>query len=151
VTRLTILYDARCGFCVHCRRWLERQRALVELEFVPAGSDAARRRFPGLGETDPPEDFVVVDDEGGVYREGDAFILCLYALEEYREWSFRLAGPRLRPLARVAFEWLSRNRRGLSRSLGLSPDDEVVDLLRPLRPTTCPPSGPGCDPKRRPA
>jgi predicted DCC family thiol-disulfide oxidoreductase YuxK len=151
VKRLTVLYDARCGFCVHCRRWLERQRALVELEFVPAGSETALRRFPDLREPDPPEDLVVVDDEGGVYRGEDAFILCLYALEDYREWSFRLSGPGLRPLARVAFEWLSRNRRGLSRSLGLAPDDQVVGLLRPLRATTCPPSAAGCDPKRRPS
>ena len=48
-------------------------------------------------------ELVVVDDSGGVYRNGSAWIMCLYALREYREWSLRLATPALFPLARQAF------------------------------------------------
>ena len=48
VRRLTVLYDATCGFCVRCRRWLEAQPKLVRLDFVPAYSMEEASRFPGL-------------------------------------------------------------------------------------------------------
>jgi predicted DCC family thiol-disulfide oxidoreductase YuxK len=136
--RLTVLYDGRCGFCVRCRRWLQAQRQLVTLEFVPAGSADARSRFPTLADT-PAEELIVVSDEGGVYRGTDAWIMCLYALEEYREWSVRLARPALRPMARAAFEWLSRNRRELSQRLRFAAEEEVAAVLSPLEPARCTP------------
>ena len=86
---LTVLYDAECGFCAHCRRWLERQRSHLELEFLPRASPQAAARFPGL---DPGDDeLVVIDDRGGVYRGPDAFVMCLYALEAYRPWALRMS------------------------------------------------------------
>jgi len=126
---LTVLYDARCGFCSSCRTWLEEQRQLVPLEFVSAGSREASRRFPSLAASVAPEELIAVSDEGDVYRGADAWILCLWALDEYREWSFRLAHPSLRPLARRAFEWVSHRRRSLSKLLRLAPDDELEAAL----------------------
>lgn len=116
--RLTVLYDASCGFCVRCCDWLRRQPQLVPLVFVPARSVEARSLFPELrpGEAD---ELVVVNAGGGVYRGERAFIMCLYALREYRAWSYRFAEPALRPLARRAFDWLSHNRKDLSRFLDL--------------------------------
>jgi predicted DCC family thiol-disulfide oxidoreductase YuxK len=137
--RLTVLYDAGCGLCTSARRWLERQTAFVPLEFVPAGSAEARERFPGLPHPDPPEELVVVDDEGGVYRGDPAWIVCLWALEEYREWSFRLARPGLGGLARAAFAWISHNRRALSRSLALQADEDVAKRFKWLAPPACAP------------
>jgi predicted DCC family thiol-disulfide oxidoreductase YuxK len=139
MTSLTVLYDAGCGFCVRCRRWLESQQQLVPLTFVPAGSLEARTLFPSLYGADAEEELIAVDDQGGVYEGTDAWLICLYALAEYREWSFRLAQPALRPLARVAFEWLSRNRRALSQQLHLAPEDQLVATWAPLSPTACPP------------
>jgi len=121
MTRLTVLYDASCGLCIHSRAWLERQPKFAELEFVAAHSAKARELFPELAGTGPDE-LVVVDDEGGVYRGAYAWLMCLYALVEYREWSFRLAQPRLLPLARWAFAWVSTNRKDLSRALGMAAD-----------------------------
>ena len=43
---MTVLYDAGCRLCRSARRWLESRRQAVPLEFVPAGSPAARSRFP---------------------------------------------------------------------------------------------------------
>ena len=136
--RLTVLYDARCGLCTRAHQWLERQEKLLDLEFVPAASAAARARFPTLEHPDPPEDLVVVDDEGGVYRNDEAWIMTLYALEQYRPWALRLASPALRPLARAAFDWLSRNRRGVSRRLALAPDADVALVLAQPAALACP-------------
>lgn len=42
----TVLFDANCPLCRAARRWLTSRAQLVPLEFVPAGSAEARRRFP---------------------------------------------------------------------------------------------------------
>jgi predicted DCC family thiol-disulfide oxidoreductase YuxK len=126
--RLTILYDSSCGFCVRCRRWMDAQPAFLELEFLPAASRAAADRFPTLSLSG--DDLVAVDDEGGVYRGPDAFLMCLYALREHRELSMRLASPALRPLARLSFALLSEGRRRLGRWLGMASEEEIVETLR---------------------
>ena len=38
MNRLTLLYDAKCGFCVTCRHWLGQQPKFLEMDFVPARS-----------------------------------------------------------------------------------------------------------------
>jgi hypothetical protein len=58
--------------------------------------------------------------------------MCLYALEEYRDWALRLASPLLLPLARQAFETLSKNRQAISRwiSARSSEKDIAAELGR---------------------
>jgi len=125
VRSLTVLYDARCGLCSNARRWLEGQPQIVPLELLPAGSEEARRRYPTLAETEP-EELVVVSDEGDLYRGSPAWIVCLWALRDYREWSFRFARPALLPLARGIVEWISTRRHRLSRAFGLMSDQEIA-------------------------
>jgi hypothetical protein len=55
--------------------------------------------------------------------------MCLWALEDYREWAIRLSAPALLPFARQAFELLSRNRKSLSRRLGLLPEPQLAEAL----------------------
>jgi predicted DCC family thiol-disulfide oxidoreductase YuxK len=98
--RLTVLYDADCGMCRAARRWLDRQAQLVPLEFVPAGSDLARRRFPGLDHAATLVDVTVVAESGEVYGGDSAWLMCLWALSEYRSLAMRLAQPGTRPIAR---------------------------------------------------
>lgn len=66
-----------------------------------------------------PSELIVISDEGGVYRGGQAFIICLYALENYREISEDLATPAMLPWARRGFELLSKNRGVFSTLLTL--------------------------------
>ena len=124
MNKLTVLYDAHCEFCRHCRRWLDRQPKFLDLVFIPAGSNAAQRRFPDLQNVKHVEELTVISDTGGVYRNAHAWIMCLYALREYREWSATLAHPAMLPLAKGAFHLLSRNRSWISRWLG--PSDEAM-------------------------
>jgi predicted DCC family thiol-disulfide oxidoreductase YuxK len=138
--KLYVLYDAECGLCTWARRWLMRQPALINLSFIPAGSVLAQRLFPGLSRPDElPEELVVVSDEGGVYRQGSAWIMCLFALDEYRDWANRLAHPLLRPLARQAFALLSRERSRISRWLSLASDIEIAETLRQVNAPACAP------------
>ncbi|KYF82140.1 hypothetical protein BE11_30385 [Sorangium cellulosum] len=116
IERITVLYDADCALCVRCREWMGRQDALVEIEFLPAGSGEAAARFgdvPWLG-----EDLVVVSDRGEVWAGPAAFIVALWALERYREWSYRLSGDTLSKVAEGFFHALSGNRRWMARWFG---------------------------------
>jgi predicted DCC family thiol-disulfide oxidoreductase YuxK len=119
MNKLTVLYDDSCALCIRCRDWLSTQSAFVELELLPSFSPDARRRFgavPWLG-----EELVVVSDEGDVWVGTAAFIVCLWALVEWRPWSYRLSGPSFAHLAERFFHALSSNRRTIAAFL--SPDD----------------------------
>jgi predicted DCC family thiol-disulfide oxidoreductase YuxK len=135
--RLYILYDARCGLCSWARRWLARQPAFLELTFIPAGSERAARLFPGLTHPERVEELVVVGDDGGVYRSSRAWIMCLYALQDYREWALRLAHPALLPMARQAFALVTRQRGRISRWLELACEAEIAETLRHVEAPAC--------------
>lgn len=112
--RLTILFDPSCGFCRHCVEWLRAQPGYLELEFLPGDSELARSRFPELDPVRPRTELTVVDDMGGVYLGEDAYLICLYALQEYRDWAIRLNSPINRPFVRTALGAVTRYRRTLS-------------------------------------
>ncbi|MFJ6574198.1 thiol-disulfide oxidoreductase DCC family protein [Streptomyces sp. NPDC091292] len=102
VHRLTVLYDADCPLCAHVRKWLAGQRRLVPLDFVPAGSDAARQRFPELDPASTLAEITVVGDGGQLYRGPAAWIVCLWALASYRPLAHRLSTPAGARLAKGA-------------------------------------------------
>lgn len=112
--RLTILYDTDCAFCRHCVEWLRGQESYLELEFLPADSPLTMQRFPELKEADLKSELTVIDDEGGVYYGENAYVICLYALHNYREWSCRLSKPGARPFVRKALHAVTQHRHTLS-------------------------------------
>jgi predicted DCC family thiol-disulfide oxidoreductase YuxK len=134
---LIVLYDGTCGFCVGCARWLSAQPQLVRLELVPSSSIAARSRYPTLVTGGAMEELIVVDDEGGVYRGTHAWIMCLWALREYRSAAGKLARPALLPLARATFALISRSRWPLSRWLQLAPESEVASEAERAAAAAC--------------
>lgn len=114
MNHLVVLYDARCGLCARLREWLVTEPSYVTLELVPAQSPEVRERF-GLEVREAPEELVIIDDAGGVYRGADAFLMCLWALVEWRPWALRLATPTGKPLARTLFGILSNGREGIAK------------------------------------
>ncbi|MCY1140443.1 DCC1-like thiol-disulfide oxidoreductase family protein [Actinoplanes sp. Pm04-4] len=100
IGHFAVLYDAGCPICRAARRWLSGRAQLVPLEFVPAGSDEARRRFPGLDHEATLRDVTVIGDEGSVYVGDGAWVACLWALADYRAMAERISSPALLPTAR---------------------------------------------------
>ncbi|MFC1409468.1 thiol-disulfide oxidoreductase DCC family protein [Streptacidiphilus sp. N1-12] len=100
VRRLTVLYDQGCPLCRHVRGWLERQRKLVPLDFVPAGSPQARQCYPALDHDRTLREITVIGDSGQVYEGAAAWVVCLWALHAYRPMSHRFATPSGAQLAR---------------------------------------------------
>lgn len=92
VGRLTVLYDADCGLCRWVRGWLEGAPLLVPLDWVPCGSDEARRRLPHLDHDRTREEVTVVADTGEVWTDGGAWIVCLWATAAHRDLAVRLGG-----------------------------------------------------------
>ncbi len=129
MNRLYVLFDATCGLCVNCRNWLREQPAFVELTFIPLQSPELEHLFPGIEVFNPKDQLLVISDEGAVYQGPHAWIICLYALKNYREWSQRLAQPALLPFARRAFEMLSQNRLFLSRWFAHESPEALRDHL----------------------
>ena len=83
---LYVLYDARCELCQRLKDWLLHHQSWLALKMLPAGSEQVRQMFPGLEQIASSDDLVVISDEGEVYLNDHAWIMCLYALDEYREW-----------------------------------------------------------------
>lgn len=113
--RLHIIYDADCQLCRQCRLWLGHQATFVPLHFIPLQSEELVCRFPGIERWHPEREIMVISDTGEVWQGGAAWVMCLWALREYREWSQRLAHPLLLPLARKACEMISTRRHQISR------------------------------------
>lgn len=137
MTKLYVLYDSKCELCLRLKDWLIGQRSWLELEMVPAGSTLALQMFPQLGQFASTDDLVVISDEGNVYLNNRAWIMCLYALENYRSWSLRLSHPLLLPLARQAFDTLSKNRHRISLWLAAKDPARIASELRQITLEPC--------------
>lgn len=121
MSALTVLYDPECGLCRRSHEWLNEQAKLVELNFVPCASEEARKRFPVLDHDVTKQDLTVISPEGAVYFGPKAWLMVLWSLARYREWSYRLASPELLPTTKRVVSAISQNRYQISR---------VADLIR---------------------
>jgi predicted DCC family thiol-disulfide oxidoreductase YuxK len=126
VTSITILYDADCGLCTFAKDWIGKQSPLVGVEFLAAGSTEAQRAFPQLS----PGELAVVADTGEVWFGNHAWLVCLWALRDYRDLAFRLTSPALLLLCREAFIAVSKNRLALSSMRRLRNEREIEQHLR---------------------
>ena len=120
MSALTVLYDPDCGLCRRAHEWLAQQGKLVELVFIPCKSKEARRRFPQLDHNLTAKDLTVIGDRGEVYMGPKAWLMVLWALSQYREWSYRLSSPELLPTTRKVVSVISQNRYQIGRITGLS-------------------------------
>jgi hypothetical protein len=65
-------------------------------------------------------------DDGSLWQGAGAWVTCLWALREYREWSLRLTSPGMQQIARRVVHWISSNRISLSHLLWLRSDDALM-------------------------
>jgi predicted DCC family thiol-disulfide oxidoreductase YuxK len=115
MSTLTLLYDPECGLCRRVQGWLAEQPKLIELRMIPIKTDSARRRFPHLNHEMTSEDLTAITDQGAVYFGAKAWLMVLWTLTKYREWSYRLAAPELLPTTRRVVSLVSQHRYQISR------------------------------------
>jgi len=130
---LWIIYDPYCGLCTMVKEWILQQPAFVKIYMVAAGSEEAQIRFPQI----PVGELAVISDAGDVWLGNRAWIICLWALRDYREWSVRLSSPLLLPMARQAFTALSHNRAAFSKMLGHRSEKEIQWNLQQIIVPRC--------------
>lgn len=135
--KLYVLYDPECELCERLKDWLLVQRTWLGLCMVPAGSDKAQKLFPQLEKVASCNDLVVISDDGEVYLNNSAWIMALYALDDYRDWACRLAHPLLLPFVRQAFATISKNRHVISQWLQRARPDEIAGELRKVPLPAC--------------
>jgi predicted DCC family thiol-disulfide oxidoreductase YuxK len=131
---LHIFHDDRCDFCRRCRAWTEHQPAYLELRFHPVHAKETHARFPDLRGFRTENNLVVFSDTGLVYLDEDAWITILWALRDWREWSYRLSRPTLRPAAQKFWQWVTQNRQRWSHSRS---DEAVLADLRKTPEPQC--------------
>ena len=120
MTALTVLYDPNCGLCRRAHEWIAQQRKLIELVFVPCKSEEARKLFPILDHELTTRDLTVIGNRGEVYMGPKAWLMVLWSLSQYREWSYRLASPALLPTTRNVVSLISKHRVQIGRIAGMS-------------------------------
>ena len=135
---LTVFYDERCEMCRRCRDWLSRQPAFVPLQFIPLQSPLLEQRYPGLAAFQPEKEILVVDDDGGIYRGGGAWLMCLWATQTYREWAERLAHPALFPLVKKFCTLVSHNRLAISALLSRRKPEDLATEIEANAEVFCP-------------
>ena len=121
-TKLTILFDERCTFCLRCRDWLADQPVLVEVELMASGSPTAHARYgalPWLG-----NELVVVDERGQAWVGPAAFLMCLWATARSRPWSYVLSRPGFSRFTSRFFMHVSKRRESLSSWLARGDDGD---------------------------
>jgi hypothetical protein len=128
---LYVFYDDACGFCCRVAEWLRTQPTFLPVGVLPS------RELPDLKSGRMPE-LVVIDSEGGVYRDADAWLMTLWALREWRGWAQRLARGDRR-LARKVVELAGSWRHGLSQLFKLTSEAELTRQLEVL------PASPRCE------
>jgi predicted DCC family thiol-disulfide oxidoreductase YuxK len=126
IRKITIVFDDACGLCTRVKDWIAQQTPLVGLQFAVSGAPQTRAMFPTL----PAGELAVVADTGEVWLGDNAWIVCLWALRDYRGLSVKLTGPLLSTMAREAFSLVSRNRAALSGLLRLRSERELEQELR---------------------
>ncbi|MFT5465953.1 MAG: putative DCC family thiol-disulfide oxidoreductase YuxK [Verrucomicrobiales bacterium] len=139
---LHVFFDHECGMCSRFRRWLERQPKFVEIRFTSYHDPEAKRICPVLDELHPEDKLVVMADTGEVYQGETAWIMCLWALENYRGLSMTLARPRWLPLARRVCTFVSEKRYSLSRFFFRTPrpihEQQLLETVEAEKPAqTC--------------
>jgi hypothetical protein len=100
---------------------------------VAAGSSKANTTFPQLSTSE----LAVVANTGEVWLGNHAWIVCLWALRDYRDLAFRLASPALLLMSREAFIAVSRNRLTVSTMLNLRNEREIEQQLRKVVVPRC--------------
>jgi ribosomal protein L40E len=122
VRPLFVFYDDSCGVCCRVAEWLRAQPSFVPLAVLPASQSPATGR----------DELLVVDGDGGVYRDTDAWLMTLWALRDFRHWAMRLAASDNRQFARKVVELAGSWRHGLSNLFRLTSEVELTRQLEVL-------------------
>jgi predicted DCC family thiol-disulfide oxidoreductase YuxK len=110
-----LIYDAECPMCRASAMWLMRlalsRRAL---EILPCRSSARVARYPQISETACLTAMQLVLPDGRILAGADAVPELLRRIRGLGWLAAFFALPGMRPLARLVYGWIARNRMRIS-------------------------------------
>ena len=134
---LYLLYDNHCGLCSKLTKWIIGQKLREPLKLVGWDTEQARRMFPTLVTTRPPQEIMMVSSSGEVWKNEKAWVMVLHALADYATLARRMAHPRLLPLVRQTFVLISQERHAVSRLFGLAGEEQLAEMLNQIAVPGC--------------
>ena len=110
-----LIYDAECPMCRASALWMMRL-ALSQgrLEILPCRSAARAARYPSVAEEACLTAMQLVLPDGRVLAGADAVPELLRRIHGLGWIAALFALPGMRPLARLVYRWIARNRMRLS-------------------------------------
>ena len=112
------VFDGDCGFC---RQWVERWQAQTGARVDYAPSQEVGPRFPEIAPEAFARAFQLVLPDGRVLGGAEAVPELLRRIRGWGWVAGVFALPPVRPLARVIYGWVARNRMKLSCAIGPRP------------------------------
>jgi len=109
--KLVVFYDGSCPACIKDRRWYEKLAGKtgesVEWLDITGRDDELRRE--GIDPDKALRELHVKDNEGGVHREMDAYILLMSRVPVLKPLAWLIGLPVIRPaLAWLYHRWVAK-------------------------------------------
>jgi predicted DCC family thiol-disulfide oxidoreductase YuxK len=110
-----LIYDAECPMCRASALWLMRlSLARRQLEILPCRASVRAERFPQVSEEACLTAMQLVLPDGRILSGADAVPELLRRIRGLGWLAAAFALPGMRPLARVVYGWIARNRMRIS-------------------------------------
>ena len=110
VLQRILIYDGECRLCVSAKEGLEQVGGEKGVRFVPYQSEEAACRLGKEYKPGRPDVAFLVEQDGTINRGLDAFLPLVPGLPGGRLLLALLHVPLLRPLARLVYRLVARNR-----------------------------------------
>ena len=122
MSKLTLFYDADCGFCSASVDWITRQAASSNLDLatIPYQDPSGPAKFPGIDWEHNDRGVQTLDERGVVKRDSSALATCLKAMPAWNWLGTIMDLPILRLFIHLGYKVVAKNRRHISRWLGMT-------------------------------
>lgn len=119
---MILAYDADCGFCSATARWLMSLDfpGTVSLAIVPYQDPALPIRMPAVDLSHADGGVQLLAEDGRMLRDAEAIGEILENARGYRWLGILIGLPLVSIAARAGYRCVARNRRRISRVLGLN-------------------------------
>ena len=118
MVKVTLFYDADCGFCQSSVDWLLARALPDTFDPVAYQDNQALRRFPMVDPTLADKGIQVLGLDGRIRAKAQATGYCLTLIPGWRWLGHLMLFPLLAPFAALGYAVVARNRHHISRWTG---------------------------------
>lgn len=116
--RITLFYDADCGFCQASVDWLLQRSPPGTFATVAYQDEGGMRRYPMVDRTLADKGIQALGEDGKLWKKASATGFCLRHVPGWEWLGHFILCPLMRPFARLGYALVARHRQTFSRWLG---------------------------------